>query len=477
MSSLRRYRISLIVLLSALAVSSGTSVYLYELRQNDLNSSVAQSANLDKQISDLNNQIALLRIQIDQMQHGSSPDSQNSLKAQIAQLTITINSLQATNASQALEIKSLQVEVQSLQSLIASLSNPLILNGAGAIFPSPFLAAVAQNYTRTNLGVEINYQPIGSGGGIKALTSLTVDFAATDLPLSPAQTAAMTGQPLIIPETIGAVVLAYNVLENDGVTRLPTGLNLNATLIARIFLSASSQPVYWDDSAIVQLNPTLQSVLPHQPIIPVHRSDGSGTTFVFTGYLNTAASSVWTLGQNNVVAWPGGLGASGSQGVAGVVLGTTYTMGYVELASALTNPMTYGFVRNADGNNFVKPSLVTVTNAVNNATAAVTLPKGNQSWTGVSLLNAKGLDSYPIVSFSYLVVYKELNILPGMTLDKATALVDFLWFTVHSGQTLASPLAYVSLSNGVTAIDEASLESMTFNGQAILPTLHIVSNP
>lgn len=466
MSSLRRYRISLIVLVSLLAVSSGTSVYLYELRQNDLNSSVSQSANLDKQISDLNNQIASLRVQIDQMQHGSGPDSQDSLKAQIAQLTAAINSLQATNASQAMEIQSLQTQVQSLQNLLASLANPIILNGAGSTFPLPFLTAIATSYTRAHLGVEINYQAIGSGAGIKDLTSLTVDFAATDMPLSAAQTAAMPGQPLIVPENIGAVVVPYNVIESDGFTHLPTGLNLNSTIIAKIF---QGQITNWNDPGIIALNPSLASVLPNHTITVVHRSDGSGTTFVFTGFLNSAPNGLWTLGQGTTAAWPVGLGASGNQGVARVVQGTPYTIGYVELAYALTNPMQYSYVKNADGNNFVKPTLTNVTYAVKNATAAVTLPQGDQSWASVSLLNAKGLDSYPIVSFSYLVVYKELSILPGMTFDKAKALVDFLWFTVHSGQTLASPLAYVPLSTDVTAIDEASIESMTFNGQT-LPT-------
>jgi ABC-type phosphate transport system substrate-binding protein len=132
--------------------------------------------------------------------------------------------------------------------------------------------------------------------------------------------------------------------------------------------------------------------------------------------------------------------------------------------------MTYGFVRNHDNTTFVKPSLANVTYAVTNATAPpVTLPEGNQSWASVNLLNAKGLDSYPIVSFSYLLVYREISIRPGMTLDKAKALVDFLWFTIHNGQAQATPLAYVPLPAGIVAIDERSIESITFNGQT-LPT-------
>jgi ABC-type phosphate transport system substrate-binding protein len=225
----------------------------------------------------------------------------------------------------------------------------------------------------------------------------------------------------------------------------------------------------WNDPRIQALNPSL--TLPAQQILVVHRSDGSGTTFVFSGYLNTAATSVWVLGQATSIAWTVGLGASGNQGVAGVVLGSHYTIGYVELAYALTNSaMTYGFVRNHDNTTFVKPTLTNVTYAVQNATAApVTLPEGNQSWASVNLLNAKGLDSYPIVSLTYLLAYKELSIVPAMTLDKAKALVDFLWFTVHNGQAQASPLAYVPLPAGIVAIDERSIESITFNGQT-LPT-------
>ena len=342
------------------------------------------------------------------------------------------------------------------------------LNGAGATFPYPFLSAVSTNYSRIHPNVQINYQAIGSGGGIKALTAKTVDFAASDAPLSALQTGNLTSAALHIPETIGAVVLAYNVLEKGTTNaKLPTGLNLNSTIIARIFLSTTSSPVYWNDSVIQQLNPSITSLLPYQPIIPVHRSDGSGTTFVFTGYLNTAASSIWTLGQKTSVAWPGGLGASGNQGVAGVVLGTTYTMGYIELAYALTNPISYGYVQNADGNTFVKPTLTNVTFAVRNATSTINLPQGNQSWTSVSLLNAKGLDSYPIVSLTYLLEYKELSVIPGMTLDKAKALVDFFWFIVHEGQSQGPPLGYVQLPAAVLAIDETSIRSITFNGQTL----------
>ena len=338
------------------------------------------------------------------------------------------------------------------------------LNGAGATFPFPFLSAVATNYSRIHPNIQVNYQAIGSGKGKAALKATTVDFAASDAPLSATETAGLPAAALTIPETIGAVVVAYDVLEKDGVTVLPTGLKLDSTTIANVFLG---NIVNWNDSAIRNLNPALASVLPNHAIRTVHRSDGSGTTFVFTGYLSSAPNNIWTPGQAQSIQWPIGDGAYGNQGVAGFIIGTPYTFGYVELAYALTNPMQYSYVQNADLSNYVKPSLTNVTYAVQNATSAVTLPQGNQSWASVNLLNAHGTNSYPIVSFSYLMVYRELSIVPGMTLDKAKALVDFLWFVVHSGQAQARPLAYVLLPSGVVKIDEATIESITYNGQTL----------
>ena len=338
------------------------------------------------------------------------------------------------------------------------------LNGAGATFPFPFLSAAGTNYSRIHPNIQINYQPIGSGKGKAALTAKTVDFAASDAPLTAGDVSNLPAAALTIPETIGAVVVAYDVLEKDGVTVLPTGLNLDSTTIANIFLG---NIVNWNDSAIRALNPALQSVLPNHAIRTVHRSDNSGTTFVFTGYLSSAPGSIWTPGQGQSVGWPVGDGAYGNQGVAGFVIGTHYTIGYVELAYALTNPMQYSYVQNGDGTNYVKPTLTNVTYAVQNATSAVSLPQGNQSWASVSLLNAHGPNSYPITSFTYLLVYKELSIVPGMTQDKAKALVAFLWFVVHGGQAQAPPLAYVPLASGVVKIDETTIESITYNGQTL----------
>ena len=457
MPSLRGYRISVIVLLSLLAVSSGTSVYLYELRQTDLNSSVSQSANLDKQITDLNNQIAALRIQIDQMQD-TGPGSNDGLKAQIAQLTAQINALQATNASQALEIQNLRAQVQSLLDQIAKLENPTIVNGAGATFPFPFLSAAIATFGRTNPNVTINYVPAGSGFGVSQLEAQTVDFAASDQPLTATDTSKLSSPAVQIPETIGGVVIAYNLAPSI----TTSGLNLTAAVAAQIFSGAITT---WNDPQIQKLNTI---TLPNVAIRVAHRSDASGTTFVFTSWLHT--SGLWLA--NNVgktATWaPGSYGSQGNQGVAGFIQGTNNTIGYVELNYALSpaNRMTYSYVRNGDNTSYVAPKLQTFSNAVGNFTG--TYPVGSGDWTSVSLLNQKGLETYPVTSLTYLMVYAALDKNPSTsTLAKAQALANFLWFIVHEGQAQAALLYYVPLPQSIVSIDEATIRGLTFNGQSL----------
>ena len=302
--------------------------------------------------------------------------------------------------------------------------------------------------------VQINYQPIGSGGGISAykLSQATVDFAASDAPLTAAD-AANVPNALHIPETIGAVTVAYNL---PGVS---SGLHLTGAVIADIF---QGKITMWNDPAIQNLNPS--TTLPAQGINTVHRSDGSGTTFIFTSYLS-ASSTSWnsSVGQGKSVAWPVGIGSNGNTGVASSVQGNQYSIGYVELAYTLENNMTVAAVQNPSGN-WVLPSLDSTQLAVQSG-ASSGLPAGNASWTGVSLLNAPDANAYPIVSFTYLIVYKELNVLSDMTNEKATALVQFLWYVVHDGQNLAPGLSYAKLPSNVVQIDETTIQSITFNGQ------------
>jgi phosphate transport system substrate-binding protein len=342
--------------------------------------------------------------------------------------------------------------------LSASAPTTVTLNGAGATFPYPLLNVMISHYHEQNTTVQINYQSIGSGGGISDLESKLVDFAASDAPLGAADMAKAPGS-LHIPETIGAVTIAYNL------PGIATGLHLTGKVIGDIF---AGNVTMWNDNEIKNLNSNV--TLPAKSIVTVHRSDGSGTTFIFTGYLSVS-SLAWneTIGQGKTVAWPAGLGASGNTGVAQDVNNTQYTIGYVELAYALQNAMTVAAVQNPTGN-WILPSLNTIQLAVQTA-ASSGLPAGNQSWTNVSLLNANDSQAYPIVSFTYLLVYQELNVIPGMTQTRATTLVQFLWWVVqpNGGQQYSSSLEYVPLPANVVQIDEASIQSITFNGQH-LPT-------
>ena len=333
---------------------------------------------------------------------------------------------------------------------------PASLTGAGATFPYPLFNAIITNYTTVKPYIQVNYQSIGSGGGISALQQKTVDFGASDAPLSATE---MNNIPnaLHIPATIGAVTVAYNL------PGIATGLHLTGQVIADIY---QGNITMWNDPAIQNLNPTI--TLPAKTIVVVHRSDSSGTSFVFTGYLS-ASSSAWStaVGQGKAVAWPTGLGASGNAGVAGTVEGTAYTIGYVELAYSIENTMKVAAVQNPAGN-WIMPTLASTTAAAQ-AVASAGLPSGGASWTSVNILNAPGSNAYPIVSFSYIIVYKELNVITGMTQSDATAIVQFLWYVVHNGQNQAPALSYASLPSNVVQIDETTIQSITFNGQT-LPT-------
>jgi phosphate transport system substrate-binding protein len=335
---------------------------------------------------------------------------------------------------------------------------PATLQGSGATFPLPFINASIVYYTqnvRTN--VQINYPGGGSGKGITDLTNKQVDFAGSDAPLNANQTAAAPGV-LHIPETIGAVTIAYNL------PSIPAGLNLTGEVIAKIYLGTITK---WNDAAIQTLNPSI--TLPNEDIVTVHRSEGSGTTNIFTKYLSNA-STTWatTVGASTTVQWPaGGIGQQGNAAVASTVNSTQYSIGYVELNYALKNHMTVAAIKNPSGN-FVLPTLDSTTVAVQ-ASAAQGLPAGSQSWSSVSLLNANNASAYPIVSFTYILVYKDLSGVYGssMTQDKATQLVQYIWWLVHDGQSLAPNLQYATLPANVVAIDEASIQSITFNGQTL----------
>ena len=336
-------------------------------------------------------------------------------------------------------------------------SNTITINGAGATFPFPLIDTWRTEYHKIRPEVNINYQSIGSGGGVKQFTEKTVDFGASDAPLSSTE---MEKAPnaVHIPETIGSIVVSYNL------PAVPEkGLRLTGPILADIFLGKIKR---WNDPSIASLNPDLN--LPNAEIIVVHRSDGSGTTFVWTEYLSKV-SSEWreNIGVGKSVEWVTGIGSPGNEGVANAIKGTPYTIGYVELSYALSTNMPYAFLQNSDGN-FVEPSFDSIRSAI--AASASLLPRGEESWSEVSATNAAGKDSYPIASFSYLLAYKELTDNPSINRQKAQALVDFLSWAVTDGQQFADELGYVPLAEEVVKLNEETLRMFTYDGQAITPS-------
>lgn len=298
------------------------------------------------------------------------------------------------------------------------------LTGAGATFPNPIYTKWFDTYAKAT-GVRINYQSIGSGGGIRQFTEGTVDFGATDGPMTDEQIKAVQGNVLHIPTVLGAVVLTYNLPSVGG-----TKLRLDAATVADIFLGRLTK---WNDPRLMQLNPGVK--LPDSDIIVVHRSDGSGTTYVFVDYLSKV-SPEWEkkVGRATSVNWPIGLGGKGNEGVTQQVKQTEGAIGYVELIYAVSNDLAYAIVKNAAGN-FVEPTLQTATAAA----SGVDLPPDTDF--RVSITNAPGPNAYPITSFTWLLIRKE-----GQDAAKAKTIWDFVgWMTDAEAQRMAADLHYAPL--------------------------------
>jgi phosphate transport system substrate-binding protein len=296
------------------------------------------------------------------------------------------------------------------------------LTGAGATFPYPLYSKWFHEYA-TKTGVKINYQSIGSGGGIRQLSEQTVDFGATDAPMSEAELAKAKGGPILhIPTVLGAVVVTYNVPE------LTRPLRLDGPTLADLFLGKITQ---WNDARIAALNPGV--TLPASDILVVHRSDGSGTSYVFTDYLSRV-SPAWATkpGRGKEVQWPVGLGGKGNEGVAGQVKQLPGAIGYVELAYAKQNKLSYADIRNARGE-FVSPTIAAVTAAA--AGAAAKLP-ANTDYR-VSIVDAPGKGAYPISSFTWLLVYRNQ---PDAA--KGRKLIDFVKWALTEGEKSAATLDY-----------------------------------
>ena len=325
--------------------------------------------------------------------------------------------------------------------------------GAGASFPFPLIDLWRVEYKKLFDNVDLNYQSIGSGGGIKQHIEKTVNFAASDKPLgSEAEQAPGT---LHIPEAIGGVVLAYNL---PGFQQ--SGLNLTGPITADIFLDRITK---WNDPRIAEINPG--AALPDEEIVAVYRSDGSGTTFIFTDYLSmTSPDFESEIGKGKSVPWPAGLGGKGNEGVTIHVRDTEYSIGYIELAYAFQNEMDFAHVRNADGTAFVEPTLDTLSAASEGAAAA--LPAAHCDWKHVSIVNAPGPDSYPIASFTYLLVYEQLEKAVNDR-DLAEAAVHMIHWMITDGQRHSPTLLYVPVPESVTEIGVQGLARITYDGQRI----------
>jgi phosphate transport system substrate-binding protein len=309
------------------------------------------------------------------------------------------------------------------------------LTGAGATFPYPLYTKWISEYGKETHGLRINYQSIGSGGGIRQITQRTVDFGASDAPMSDEQLAKAPGM-LHIPTCLGAVAVAYNL---EGV---PSGLKLTPEAVSGIFLGTIKE---WNDPAIAKEN--AGTTLPKKKITVVHRSDGSGTTKLFTEWL-TSASPEWSKGPGTgmSVAFPVGLGAKGNEGIAGQVSSTPGAIGYVELVYAVQNKLAYAAVKNASGA-FVLPASESVTAAG----AGAKMPADLRG----SAINAAGPAAYPIAGFSYVLLYKKQT-----DEQRGRALVGFLSWALHQGQAFAEPLSYAKLPAEVAARATAALATV-----------------
>ena len=333
--------------------------------------------------------------------------------------------------------------IQGIALLLAGLALTLpvmgqtTLNGAGATFPYPMYSKWFSEYNKLHSDVQINYQSIGSGGGIRQVLNGTVDFGASDGPMSDEQLAQAKTKILHIPTVLGAVVPAYNV---PGISE---EVKFTPEALAGIFLGKIQK---WNDPAITQANPGYK--FPDKPIIVIYRSDGSGTTFIFTDYLSKVSKD-WnsSVGKGTSVKWPIGMGGKGNEGVAGQIRQLQGSIGYVELVYAVENKITYGWMKNAAGN-FVKASLDSVTEA---AASVKTMPADFR----VSISNAPGKTAYPISSFTWLLI-------PAQAKDpkKGKIIADFLEWMVTDGQKMTSQLSYAPLPQNVVEKVKAAIKQI-----------------
>jgi phosphate transport system substrate-binding protein len=327
----------------------------------------------------------------------------------------------------------------------AAAADTLTITGAGATFPYPLYSKWFYEYSNSHPGVRFNYQSIGSGGGVKQVTAGTVDFGATDAPMTEDELAKLPGPILHIPTAIGAVAVVYNL------DKIPGGVKLTPDVLVDIYFGKITR---WNDPRIASLNAGIK--LPAADIVVAHRSDGSGTTDIFTNYLS-AVSSEWRakIGRGKSVNWPVGLGGKGNEGVAGVVKQTPGAIGYVELAYAMQNKMTAAALRNTEGN-FVAPTLESTSAAA--AGAAKSMPDDFR----LTLVNAPGKESYGICGLTWLLIYRDQK-----DEAKGKALVGFLKWAIRDGQKMTTPLLYAPIPKPVAEKVDKAIRQINFKGKGL----------
>lgn len=328
----------------------------------------------------------------------------------------------------------------------AAKSDDKTLLGAGSTFVYPLFSKQFSVYNQLT-GLKINYQSIGSGGGILQLTNKTVDFGDSDAPLTEEQAQKMGVPVLHIPMCSGAVVVSYNLPD------VKDTLKLTPDVIADIFLGKITK---WNDAKIVAVNPGVK--LPATAIVVAHRSDGSGTTNIFTDYLSKV-NDEWNtkVGKGTSVNWPAGLGGKGNEGVSGLIKQTPGGIGYIELAYAIQNKMAFAKIQNKSGN-YITPNI-----ASTSAASDVKLPADSKIFLG----NTEAADGYPISGFTWALIYRE-QAYNKRSEQKAQNLVKLLWWNIHEGQQYCESLHYAPLSPAAVAVAEAIIKSATFNGKPIL---------
>src|SRR5674476_1025155 len=328
----------------------------------------------------------------------------------------------------------------------ATNSDDKTLLGAGSTFVYPLFSKQFSEYNKLT-GLKINYQSIGSGGGILQLTNKTVDFGDSDAPLTEEQAQKMGVPVLHIPMCSGAVVISYNLPE------VKDTLKISPEVIADIYLGKITK---WNDAKIAAINAGVK--LPASPIVIAHRSDGSGTTNIFTDYLSKVNDEWKTkVGKGTSVNWPQGIGGKGNEGVAGLVKQTPGGIGYIELAYTVQNNMSFAKIKNKSGN-YITPNIASTSAAGN-----VQLPADSKIFLG----NTDAADGYPISGFTWALIYQEQDY-NNRTQDRAQNVVKLLWWNIHEGQQFCKDLHYAPLSPAAVAVAETILKSATFNGKPLL---------